>query len=159
LGRNGNSADPTPIACPYFYEYKSFSNSVNVSRGTFQRHRGRAMQTGTRKTATHAAGFNPGGTHVTKLPRSNRQNLARLEIVATLTKQSPNPNSNRQFLGPSTPLPWPQLQHEASQLQLTGHFCPPSAPGPATQAPQFLITASAIRNRRNSHKTNNGCYF
>jgi hypothetical protein len=144
---------------PYFYEYESSANSVNVSRGTFQSHRGRAMQTGTRTTATHPTGFNPRGTHVSKPPRSNRQNLARLEIVVTLTKQSPNPKSNRQFFRPFAPLPWTQLQHEASQLKLTGHFRPLPAPRPPTQTPRFLITASAIRNRRISHKTNNGGHF
>jgi hypothetical protein len=147
-------------------------------------------------------------THVTKPPRSNRQILARLEIAVTPTKQSPNPISNRQFLRPLASLPWIQLQHEALQLQHTGHSYqtnsaitlgespiaspapegrhkvarsgrsgkkyekePPSARGatraahivgdstaaaPATTGSHpspFLITQSAIRNRRNSHKT------
>ena len=156
----------------------------------------------TRPQTTHA-------THVTKPPRSNRQNLARLEIAVTQTNQSPDPISNRQFLGPSAPLPWTQLQHEALQLQHPGHshrthsaITPeespiaspategrqrlgrsvragrrngkeiPSAGGathganiarastaPQTSTPphartgQFLITQSAIRNRRNEHKT------
>jgi hypothetical protein len=155
----------------------------------------------TRPQTTHA-------THVTKPPRSNRQNLARLEIAVTQTKQSPEPISNRQFLRPSTPLPWIQLQHEALQLQQTEHphrpyfaitlrpspiaspapegrhkvprsgrtgkRCgkyPPSAGGAArdahnvraytaaapaktaSHAGPFPITQSAIRNRRNSHKT------
>jgi hypothetical protein len=155
----------------------------------------------TRPQTTHA-------THVTKPPRSNRQNLARLEIVTSQTKHSPKPISNRQFLGPSTPLPWIQLQHEAFQLIQTGHShrtnsaitpemspiatpapqgrhrvarsvragkkCgnnPPSAGGatrgahitgdftaaaqaaPASHPSPFLISRSAIRNRRNPLKT------
>lgn len=155
------------------------------------------MTTGTHKTllpqTTHA-------THVTKPPRSNRQNLARLEIAVTPTKQSPNAISNRQFLRPSRPLPWIQLIHEAFQLQHTGHFYPSNSaptteefplPAPAPQGRHrlgrsvragrpnkkrsssaggathraitcraafttlhsFLITQSAIRNRRNPLKT------
>ena len=151
----------------------------------------------TRPQTTHA-------THVTKPPRSNRQNLARLEIAATPTKQSPEPISNRQFLRHFTPLPWIQLQHEALQLQQPGHsHRKKSAPrsrasliaapvpegrqrlgrsvragstnkeqhpsaGGATRGASiartstaaaypitspFLITQSAIRNRRNSNKT------
>jgi hypothetical protein len=156
----------------------------------------------TRPQITHA-------THVTKPPISNRQNLARLEIAATPTKQSPNPISNRQFFDPSTPLPWIQLQHEALQLIQTGHphrtnsanapkespVAPPAPQGrqrlgrsvragrenesdapsaggaareasvaqaliaaPTLTAPhakttRFLISRSAIRNRRNPLKT------
>jgi hypothetical protein len=152
---------------------------------------------------------NTHATHVTKPPRSNRQNLARLEIAATHSQQSPEPISNRQFFIPSPPLPWIQLQHEALQLQHTGHlhrtrspFTPGASPvvipapewrhrvarsgragkkcekkapstggaargahvvgssnaAPTSTAPQvkirrFLITRSAIRNRRNSLKT------
>jgi hypothetical protein len=156
----------------------------------------------TTTTNTHA-------THVTKPPRSNRQNLARLEIAATDSQQSPEPISNRQFLWLSPPLPWTQLQHEDRQLQHIGHlhrtrsaFTPGASPvvtpapegrhrvarsgragkkcekkapstggaargahvvgssnaAPTSTAPQvkirrFLITRSAIRNRRNSLKT------
>src|ERR1700734_2706880 len=70
--------------------------------------------------AAHA----PNAIHVTKPPRSNRQNLARLEIVVTPSQQSPDPFSNRQFLRPPSPLPWTQLIHEALQLQLPGHSLP-----------------------------------
>ena len=61
-------------------------------------------------------------THVSKPPRSNRQKLARLEIVVTHTEQRPEANSNRQFLRALWPLPWIQLQHEGLQLQLRGIF-------------------------------------
>jgi hypothetical protein len=164
------------------------------------------MQSGARTSTTNAARSRPGGTHVSKPPRSNRQNLARLEIVATHTKQSPDAISNRQFFRLSPPLPWIQLQHEAFQLQQPGHFYEansastseesaidvsapegrqrlgrsaragggnkkesPSAGGAADRAgaaaassiipASFLITQSAIRNRRNPNKTNNRGHF
>jgi hypothetical protein len=129
----------------------------------------------TRLQTTHA-------THVSKPPRSNRQNLARLEIVVTPSEQSPAPISNRQFLRPLALLPWIQLQHEAFQLQLPGHFhrtnsasaseqFPITAPAPeGRQSDQksghildgsglILITGSAIRKRLNPNKTNNRGHF
>jgi hypothetical protein len=83
--------------------------------------------------STPRAAHAPNATRVSKPPRSNRQNLARLEIVVTPSQQKPNPKSNRQFLRPSRPLPWIQLIHEALQLQLTGHSRPPHAPAVFTR--------------------------
>jgi hypothetical protein len=198
----------------YFYEYKSLAKSVSVSRGTFQPRSGRDMSIGTQTTSARADTKTTNATHVTKPPISNRQKLARLEIVATPTEQSPDPKSNRQFLRLSRPLPWIQWQHQALQLQLPGQLyrtnsaptseefpivapapearhrvvrsvrpgkkCgkkPPSAGGatreahigastaaPTATAPHaittsFLITQSAIRNRRNPNKTNIGGHF
>jgi hypothetical protein len=86
------------------------------------------MVIGRQKARGQAARHGADATHVTKPPHSNRQNLARLEIVATPTQQSSNPISNRQFLGPLRLLPWIQLQHEARQLQLCGILGAPAGP-------------------------------
>jgi hypothetical protein len=173
------------------------------------------MSIGTQTTSERAETKTTNATHVTKPPISNRQNLARLEIVATPTERSPDPKSNRQFLWLSTLLTWIQLQHEALQLQLPGqlfrtksvpsskefpivapapegrhkgrpvrkgrekmrneapsaggatreaHIVGDSPAAPTTTAPHaittsFLITQSAIRNRRNPNKTNIGGHF
>jgi hypothetical protein len=76
----------------------------------------------TANVPAHCDAHTSNATHVTKPPRSNRQNLARLEIVVTHTEQRPESNSNRQFLRPSEPLPWIQLQHEGLQLIQRGIF-------------------------------------
>jgi hypothetical protein len=86
---------------------------------------GSSRRSSTRNTTSRPApcdAHNSNATHVTKPPRSNRQNLARLEIAVTHTEQRPEPNSNRQFLRPSEPLPWIQLQHEGLQLIQRGIF-------------------------------------
>jgi hypothetical protein len=80
------------------------------------------MGIGTQAQCVPATNCGADATHVSKPPRSNRQNLARLEIVVTHSEQKPEANSNRQFLRPSRPLPWIQLQHEGLQLQLGGIF-------------------------------------
>lgn len=113
-------------------------------------------------------------THGKKLPFSNRQNFARLEIVVTHSEQSAEPISNRQFLRPFPLLPWIQLKIQSLQLQLPGHFhrrhiCtqrpdrtfvalpPPEVRHAAPPFRQsFLISRSAIRNRRNPNKIKDG---
>ncbi len=92
----------------------------------------------TRPQTTHA-------THVTKPPRSNRQNLARLEIAVTPTKQSPEPISNRQFLRLPAPLPWIQLQLEPLQLKQPGH---PHRKNSAPRSGASLIAASVPEGRQ-----------
>jgi hypothetical protein len=110
-------------ACPYFYEYKSISNSVSVSRGTFQSHRGRDMRAKTSRTAqpelpqagrswpmsvsvrddvpqSLSLSFAAGGAEFPSSPTfqiSNRQFLVRLETSVTPRKQRAGVNSNRHF--------------------------------------------------------------
>jgi hypothetical protein len=117
----------------YFYEYKSLAKSVSVSRGTFQPRSGRDMSIGTQTTSARADTKTTNPTHVTKPPISNRQKLARLEIVVTHTEQTPDPISNRQFLRPARPLPWIQLQLKALQLKLPGHLYPTKSAAPSEE--------------------------
>jgi hypothetical protein len=115
---------PTPhlsssYAYPYFYEYKIISNSVSVSRGTFQPRRGRDMRAKSSPTAQPKlpqAGrsrplsisvrydvpqtFAAGGADFPSSPAfqiSNRQFLVRLETSVTPRKQRAGVNSNRHF--------------------------------------------------------------
>jgi hypothetical protein len=122
------SHHPTPVvsssyARPYFYEYKCISNSVSVSRGTFQPRRGRDMRAKTSPTAqpqlpqagrswpmsigvrddvpqNSSLNFAAGGAEFPSSPAfpiSNRQFLVRLETSVTPRKQRAGVNSNRHF--------------------------------------------------------------
>jgi hypothetical protein len=77
-----------------------------------------------------------------KRPISNRQKPARLEILATHTKQNSGPLSNRHISRPSAPSPWIQLQLPTLQLQRRGHLhrknsaSTPAEPLIVTPAPQ-----------------------
>ncbi len=91
------------------------------------------MSTGIQPPRAQAPANDANATHGKILPISNRQKLARLEIVVTHTEQTPDPISNRQFLRPARPLPWIQLQLKTLQLQLPGHLYPTKSAAPSEE--------------------------